>query len=70
MAWENRWVTKQRDGNSKKEPKRNQRDQNPIKWDRKIDNRNEESYKGLISGLDTPGERISELEDITTDRNL
>lgn len=37
---------------------------------KKIDNRNSESYNGLISGLDTPEERISEPEDITTDRNL
>lgn len=40
-------------------PKKNQKKeirtlQNEIK---KIDNRNEESYNGLISGLDTPEER-------------
>lgn len=29
----------------------------PYKMKLKIDNRNEESYNGLISGLDTPEER-------------
>lgn len=49
---------KQRDGNPKKEPKRNARDENTVT---KMKN----TFYGLISRLETFEERISELEDIS-----